>query len=258
MDNWATIIPTEISMKDTYPFGSPFTSLSPSSSAGLNNQPIHASPSASVSPSVLWRQTIPKPSYGFITYVCEETNRTRAKELQTNFVVTTVPTVTSNIEGLRLMYLLEQYPNTLTSESPIKAQMYREFKNLSLSSCLEDHESEENCPFILDMKKWIEKYGTEGLELLKIYLGSRMPNQDIASDILEMIGNIKNGIPEEERRLLLETYLQSDSPKLRYGAILGLTNINSKNSIHALQKAKKSEKISLLENTLTSALKYLS
>lgn len=143
-----------------------------------------------------------------------------------------------------------------TSTAPETYQMYEEFREILLNYSTEEVE-DESSPFIIATKEWIEKYGIETIKLIKICINSSYPTTYLLSEVLEMLGDIRNQASYEERRILLEDNTKSNIPEIRYGAILGLANMNSQESIGVLEEALSNEQVQMISNTIKDALGFL-
>lgn len=177
---------------------------------------------------------------------------TSEKIIQINPVTPKETNTTSKSRLYRFPYRVESE----TSQSPTIYQMYLEFHEIITFQSF-DADMEETSPFITATKIWLEKYGVEALELIKMYLHSALPTSPIISEIMSMLGDVSNQASHEERREMLEIGIQSDLPEMRYGASLGLANMKSLESIPLLQKILSKEKIPMIANTVKEILQLL-
>ena len=128
-----------------------------------------------------------------------------------------------------------------TSQSPTTYQMHREFNEII--TCRSASEAEDEIsPFIIEAKKWLEKYGVEATELMKMYLHSSIPTDSLISEIMDMLGDVSNQASYDDRKEMLEIGVKSEMPEMRYGSALGLANMRSTESIPLLKKVLSKEK----------------
>lgn len=158
--------------------------------------------------------------------------------------------------GKSVLYELPFANDTSTTVTPETYQMFNEFKDILLNCSMEGTEDDPS-PLIIATKEWLEKYGSEAVGVIKIYINSTYPTTYLLSEVLELLGDVNNQASYEERRILLEGTTKSNVPEIRYGAILGLANMNSKKSINILEDLLKTEDIFLILNTLKAAIRQL-
>lgn len=105
--------------------------------------------------------------------------------------------------------------------------------------------------------EWIEKYGKYALDTIFQYYRTGSLKDSLLSEILISVGQVNSYWSYNGRVGLLEYFLQDNSPKIRYGAIVGFSYINSKESFLVISTALKKEKIPILKNILKSVLNEL-
>lgn len=143
-----------------------------------------------------------------------------------------------------------------TSISPEEYQMSISFKDI-LTNCSMEELDEKSSPLINETRFWIEKFGIKAVNLLKMYMNSNYPNRYVLAELFEMLGDVNNQASYDDRKILLESNVNNSMPEIRYGAVLGLANMNSKTSLNILKEAFSSEKVPLISNTIMTVIDLL-
>jgi HEAT repeat protein len=147
----------------------------------------------------------------------------------------------------------------ITSIPSAQFQLIDAFVDLVTTPHTEETEKERSS-LIEALKKFLNKYGSEGFELLKTYIEILLKSEQetLISDILEIIGESENPDSKNDRRIYLEDQLiKNKKQKIRYGALLGLENIESQQSIPALRQALRDEDVPVLRELIHEILRLL-
>lgn len=147
-----------------------------------------------------------------------------------------------------------------TTNTVVPAQLkyvITEFKDILQSTPVEVDEFEEEDMFSIRIIDWIEKYNFAALDTIFEFYASGELNEKTISHILMALGNANNSKTYNKRLEKLEEFLKSSSPKIRYGAIIGISNLDDPEAIRYLSNALEKERIPVLKGTLKSVIKQL-
>src|SRR5882724_781372 len=134
---------------------------------------------------------------------------------------------------------------------------FQEFRKILERSTVGVDEFEEEDIFAKHITRWIERYGFETLDTLSECYGANEINEKTMSHILMALGNANNYKTYRERLHILEEYLESSSSKIRYGAVIGISNLDDPKVLPALLRALDKESIPVLKGTMKSIIKQL-
>jgi len=182
------------------------------------------------------------------------------KSLVQDFSATIAPllyeyqaTISVTLEHLLLFDLLDEYQNNSVVDS---GQIIKnEFSEL-LSKYYSTLKEEGSVAYGL-ISQWIERRGMPAVELLENYINLRLVGDNIISDLLIALGDTNYQWDYKDRLHYLEQMLSDKSPKIRYGALIGISNIDSPSSISRIKDFLKKEKIIPLINTAKSVIEQL-
>ncbi len=149
--------------------------------------------------------------------------------------------------------------DTLQSSSTTKPQIsgFHEFRNILKTSIIGVDEFEEEDLFAQRITNWIEKYEFEALDITSEFYTSHEINDKTMSHLLMTLGNANNHKTYNERLSILKKYLRSPSSTIRYGAVIGISNLDDPTATPALLKALKKEKIPVIRGTIKSVINQL-
>ena len=102
----------------------------------------------------------------------------------------------------------------------------------------QENDLEDNIEFEHSITEWTQKWGKYSSEAITDLNKSGLIEEDYLCVILEIIGMINNFESYEDRFDLLLYFLGSSSPKLRYGAIIGFSNLDSPKALMYLEQMK--------------------
>lgn len=111
--------------------------------------------------------------------------------------------------------------------------------------------------FFLSLVDFIDKYKTIAIETIARNLSSDKLDDVVLSEALEIIGQIDDLFTYDRRLSLLEHCLSLPSPRIRYGATLGLSLINDPKAIPYIETAIDKETIDILQNVMKQVLDQL-
>lgn len=146
--------------------------------------------------------------------------------------------------------------STLTSSN--KSHAKDEFRQL-LRIASQELKQEDYDDFSLKEKftSWIEKYNFDAIGTILDSYKLRQIEENILSKILETLGRVNDANSYRERILLLEYFLQDESPVIRYGAITGISNLEDVELLPSIDKALNEENAPLLIGLLRSVKEHL-
>ena len=129
-------------------------------------------------------------------------------------------------------------------------------ETLSLAH-LDDLEHSEETEFAKKVLGFIDHYHSYAVDALSDYIEANPSKTDLAHEVLRLVGQSEDSPSQVERRQLLERNLLSHSPRIRYGAILGLAYMNDPNSVHQVKRVLEQEKTKVLRKILNQLLDQL-
>ena len=133
----------------------------------------------------------------------------------------------------------------------------KELSEIVYSVSLYTENDEINPEFREKMMKWFIKYNHFATEIIDSFITDHSGDDSLNIELLELLGEINDASSFKERVILLNNYLQNKNPKLRYGAIKGISNTNSTQLKTNLEASLKRETVPILKNTLFSILEQL-
>lgn len=159
--------------------------------------------------------------------------------------------------GFRMMELLYTTGNSSTALRKQIGDALTEFNDLVSYSSLESENDEVNPEFKEKLAKWFIRYNECATEIINTFISGHLNDDALNVELLSFIGDVNNASSFRERASLLCNYLQSKNPKLRYGAIIGISNINSLQLKSNLEDALKKETLPILKNTIKAILEQI-
>ena len=149
--------------------------------------------------------------------------------------------------------------HTLQSSSTTRPHIsgFNEFRKILETSIIGVDEFEEEDLFSQRITGWIERYEFETLDIISEFYTSREINDKTMSHILMALGNANNYKTYNERLMTLKKYLRSPSSTIRYGAVIGILNLDDPKAIPALLKVLKEEPIPIIRGTIKSVINQL-
>lgn len=172
-----------------------------------------------------------------------------------------VPSEKKDLIFTRLMtddpYFLSGEIDSSTAPMPRPSKIDEEFKNILKNKSLETEDYEEDTFFNDSLLEWIEKYGKYALDSLLQYYKANLLKDTVVSEALITVGKVNSYWSYNGRLSLLTYFLQDNTAKIRYGAIVGLSYMNSHEVSPYISTALEKENIPLLKNILRSVLDQL-
>lgn len=159
--------------------------------------------------------------------------------------------------GFRMMELLYTTGNSSTALRKQIGDALTEFNDLVSYSSLESENDEVNPEFKEKIAKWFIRYNECATEIINTFISDHLNDDALNVELLSFIGDVNNASSFRERASLLCNYLQSKNPKLRYGAIIGISNTNSLQLKSNLEDALKKETLPILKNTIKAILEQI-
>ncbi len=105
--------------------------------------------------------------------------------------------------------------------------------------------------------KIVANFGHSAIDALEVILADGGFPPTAISDLLREVGDIRDVNTVERRRILLEAYLKSSSPTLRYGALFGLLRLGSVRSKRQIFEALNNERVEGLRRDMEKILRRL-
>jgi len=103
----------------------------------------------------------------------------------------------------------------------------------------------------------VEEHGETAVNQISLLIESGSIPPELLAECLRWLGNMDSGVAYERRRFLLEKCLFDSSTIVRDGAILGVSFLEDKRSIHALDKAWRAEIHDMLQADITQVINDL-
>ena len=154
--------------------------------------------------------------------------------------------------------LYTPYTAWLKIYDPIYDNLKKEFTDIIAKYPSDVDIYEEEDIFSRYMTEWIRNNKINAINIIKEYFDSRILNQEGFKSILMILGSINDYETYSERKNILVNFLNDPSPSVRYGAIIGLNNLNEYEVVNEIENRLKIEPIPTLRGTLKSVLKHLS
>lgn len=107
------------------------------------------------------------------------------------------------------------------------------------------------------VRSFLAKTSVAGVQVLTSRLLSRWMNDEVAADVVRMLGRAKHPVSLDDRRHLAERLLYSDSPLARDSAAVALADLEDPRGIEALEDAIAREQIPSLKADMRLALEDL-
>jgi len=130
---------------------------------------------------------------------------------------------------------------------------------LHMFSIARDEEFEDGMEtqFSKDLKQVIRTTGQAAVNALSELIPTGRVNIEVCSEALRWIGRMDDPATYESRRWLLERCLSSNFPRIRDGALLGLSAMNDPDAIQYLHFAIQHEEINELKEDFEQVLRDL-
>ncbi len=122
-------------------------------------------------------------------------------------------------------------------------------KLLSWGADIEFEQGMEN-DFTRALESMVLNYGDLAIGMLNDAIRQRNINEDLIAEIAQYLGTIIDEKTNFNRRLLLIQLLESKSNFVRYGAVIGLENLNDPKALPDIRAAAKSEQFQPLQTEM--------
>lgn len=144
-----------------------------------------------------------------------------------------------------------------TTNSEEKSEIENEItKLLSWGAEIEFEQGMEN-DFTRTLESMVLKYENLAIEMLSDAINQRKINEDLISEMAQYLGIITDEKTNIKRRLFLIQLLKHNSNYVRYGAVIGLENLNDPEAIPDIKAAAKKEDFQPLEIEMKEIAKIL-
>jgi len=137
-------------------------------------------------------------------------------------------------------------------------EINNELKQIMIIASASEEDLEDSYIFNKAVIDFVNKYGPDAIDSIIKTKKLNLFSEDLFCSLLQVMGEVNNYWSYNDRLTLLLDYLNSNKSKLRYGAIIGLLNMNSIDSIPYLVDAQKKENIPFIRKTLQTAIDYIS
>lgn len=107
----------------------------------------------------------------------------------------------------------------------------------------------------LRIENYLEEH-PDDFHLMADYLRSIQDGTDLSKS-LKCIGDVLHEPSKKDRADLLVEFLQSNIPRVRNGAIIGLSLMKDKRTLPFIEKASEKEKVRLLKSMLEELVRYI-
>lgn len=136
-------------------------------------------------------------------------------------------------------------------------QLYHESEELFALGSYELAEYNEVQSFPDKLLHFIEQKRNGALHTINRFINEGKLSEEIISEILPVLGKSDEFLSQGLRRDLLLNSLQSESPNIRYGAIIGLANLEDPYALSFLRNAVRSEESPILQHLLAQVIDRL-
>ena len=104
--------------------------------------------------------------------------------------------------------------------------------------------------FYEQLIEFIEMHNRDAVEAIEDVLKQHKYNSYLLSDVLSALGDASEPVSYQQRLNLLHNYLFNDTPRIRYGAMIGLSSLKDPQSLPLLERALKEENVGMLQTLL--------
>lgn len=108
-----------------------------------------------------------------------------------------------------------------------------------------------------EFRSLVKTYGSQLIHSIELLINSNEINTTVAGELLRQIGEIEDPQLLESQLDILEKFTFHQAPRVRDGAIMGLSYINSDKVILILETAESLETDQFLQRVITKILKRI-
>lgn len=144
-----------------------------------------------------------------------------------------------------------------TAATPTPLNLYVWIEGLFERARGLDFEDGIHSQFSRDLMGLVQKSGVSAVEVIAALIVHGKVNSSIAAEALFWLARIKQGRTYKFRLWLLETCLQSPSPRIRDAAALGLVTMGDQHSLEPIKRAVEQENCEELKTDLQKAVDQL-
>jgi len=138
------------------------------------------------------------------------------------------------------------------------AAVEKKAKEIFFSDINETFEDGVESEFSRKLSRFIIRYGSFAVHNITNLLLNKRVNNEVMAEALRWIGQMTHSFTIAQRLSLLHRALFSSSPRVRDGAVIGISYIGDRSSSLFLKQATNQEKIPELRADMETTLKYLS
>jgi HEAT repeat protein len=151
----------------------------------------------------------------------------------------------------------DEFSDTATAVSETDAELVEEVRALFDEGATEFFQDGIQSQFSRSLVALLATKGNAALRAIAQYVSSDCANPDVVSEALRWLADYPDPAFANERwRLLLQT-LRHPNPRVRDGAILGLSTLDSPHALPMLEEARSTETIRELRRLLDAVIEQL-
>ena len=103
----------------------------------------------------------------------------------------------------------------------------------------------------------IDRFGVPAVEILESKLRNMRANTNLVVEAMSTIGSSMNTQSRSRRLELLCSFLSDPSPRIRYGAMIGLSTLGDESALNKIKRARSAETVKILQGVLDQLIEYL-
>lgn len=143
-------------------------------------------------------------------------------------------------------------PSNTTFGQEVSPDIYTEFQTIirSIKANIETDEQEKTDIPFNKMKSWLKRSGDSGINIFKTYISSEYNDDYIQAELLISLSEDPSISLYE---VIIETLIENlnhFSPRVRYGAIMGISRTGNNHLLGELRKARQLEQNNILRNII--------
>lgn len=163
----------------------------------------------------------------------------------------------ANVPFSRLRNLTYQEMMNPSSDLLSEFRPYNALKTIFSDAVDEEFEDGSPSNFVDTFVAFTEKYGTIAINALEQIIQRKEGTDDSLRLALRWLGRVNSPSTKEQRRILMEKYLLSDSVYIRDGAISGIASMRDSQSLEALNSAYEREPKKAMQKAIQNTIRLL-